>query len=178
MRAVNIASRTLPLLLTITSPDAAAARFVHSWGKPGVLRSDYKADAIACSLRAASRDVTADQETTSYVRGFEVLERENNMPPMARPQGEEGLIAQANRNVLLKRIYAPDRHRDKLQEKLQGEVEACLTARGYTRFRLSREQSKILMNLPTGSPERREFLYQLGSNADIISGQRTDANGR
>lgn len=178
MRAMAMGYWALPLLLMLPSSEAAAARPAYSWGKPGISRAAYDADALTCGLRAASRDVAADEETQGYVRGFEALERENDMPPVARPPDEDGLIAQANRNVLLRRVHRPDRKVDTLQAKLQGEVEACLTARGYTRFRLSRDQIGRLRKLRAGSPERRDFLYALGSDTDIVSSRRAEWRGR
>jgi hypothetical protein len=175
MRMLEIRCWALPLLLTFPSQDAAAARPVYSWGKPEVSRSNYDSDAVACSLTAASRDVSADSETHAYVQGFEALERENNMPPMARPSDDE---TQANRNVLLRRMYRPDRKVDALQEKLQDEVERCLTARGYTRFSLSHDQLRRLEKLRVGSMERRDYFYNLATSIDIVAVQRANAEGR
>lgn len=165
------------LLLSSTNPLQAkgAVRAAYSWGKPGVFRSDYDADAVSCSLRSAARDVAADKESKSCVQGFEALERENNMPPMARTIDDEGLIAQSNRNVLLRRMYRPDREVDALQSKLQGETEECLISRGYTRFLLSHDQSRKLKAFRIGSLERRDFLYSLGSDAAIVVAQRAKA---
>ncbi|MFS0772639.1 hypothetical protein [Sphingomonas sp. 1P08PE] len=175
MRMLKIRCWALPLLVTFLSQDVAAARPVYSWGKPGVSRADYDTDAVACSLTAASRDVSADSETHAYVQGFEALERENNMPPMARPDDDE---TQATRNVLLRRMYRPDRKVDALQAKLQDEVEECLAARGYTRFSLPHDQLRRLKKLRVGSIERRDYLFSLASSADIVAVQRANAEGR
>jgi hypothetical protein len=162
----------LSLLLVVYPAGIAAKRPDISWGKAGVSRAAYEADAVACSRQAALRDVQGDRETQGYVQGFEALERENNMPPMARPTDDEGLIPQANRNVLLRRMYAPDRKVDALQAKLAGEVAACLSTRGYTRFALSKDQSRRLKRLAPGSSERRGYLHGLASDAAILSTQR------
>ncbi len=175
---MKLAYSVLPLLVAMPMSGVAASPSAYSWGKAGVSRTEYESDAIACSLPAASRDVAADRETRDYVQGANALDRENNMPSMARPPDEEGLIARANRNVLLRRMYGPDRKVDALQAKLQGEVEACLTERGYTRFRLSRSQIRQLRRLRTGSQARRDFLHSLGSDADIVSTQRVNMDSR
>lgn len=175
MRMCSMIFLALPLLIATQLRHVEARPLAYSWGKPGVSKPVYDADAIACSLQAASRDVANDQETQRYVQGREVLERENNMPPMARPAEDD---TQANRNVLLRRMYSPDRKVGALQAKLQSEVESCLVSRGYIRFLLSREQSKQLGKLKIGSRERGTFLHGLGSNAGIIARQRVDFANR
>lgn len=170
---IEFADGATALLMPLSAKGAVSA--AYSWGKPGVSRSNYDADAVSCSLKPAARDVGGDSETKAYVRGFDVIERENNMPPMARPIDDDGLIAQSNRNVLLRRMYKPERKVDALQNKLQSEVEACLISHGYTRFMLSKDQSRQLDSFKIGSLARRDFLHRLGSNAAIVAGQRANA---
>ncbi|MBD8546925.1 hypothetical protein [Sphingomonas sp. CFBP 8760] len=176
MRVLKIAGWALSPFMAFLSQDVIAAQSAYTWGKPGVSRTDYDADAIACSLPTALRDVKRDREAKVYVQGFEALERENNMPPMARPADEEGIAAQANRNVLLKRIYDPRRQVNSLQNKLQKEVETCLIGRGYSIFPLSKDQSRNLKKFVPGSEERRDFLYRLSTNAGTVASSSLNKN--
>jgi hypothetical protein len=43
--------------------------------------------------------------------------------------------------------------------------------RGYVRFRLTEDQRVALARLDKGSEERREFLYRLASNPDVLAAQ-------
>ena len=48
-------------------------------------------------------------------------------------------------------------------------LKSCLVNRGYTEFELTAEQRAQLAKLPMGSDERREYLYKLGTDADVLS---------
>ena len=46
-----------------------------------------------------------------------------------------------------------------------GDVERCLTERGYAKFTLTDRQDRELKRYPKGSDARRQFLYRLASAA-------------
>lgn len=143
-----------------------------SWGRPGATRQAFDEGGTRCALRSARRDVSADRETGRYVRGFEVLERENNMPPMPPPPGEDEQFRRAQRQVLLRRMYQPTRQVDALQDKLQEEVAQCLRDAGYVRFALSPAQARTLRKYRPGSEARKAYLYAIGSDPRIVEAQR------
>jgi hypothetical protein len=58
-----------------------------------------------------------------------------------------------------------------LKQGMVGVVETCLRERGYIQFRLTDEQREMLSHLDRGSEERREFLYHLASNPDVLTTQ-------
>ncbi|MEK9211284.1 hypothetical protein [Sphingomonas sp. 2378] len=140
----------------------------YSWGKPGSSRELFDSGSRECMLKAARRDVAGDDEAKKYVRGFEVLERENNMPSA----GNDSVFDKSERQVMLRRMYRPDQHVDALQAQLQDEVNGCLVRSGYTRFALTRDQERILKRLRPGSEERKAYLYTLGSDARIVEAQK------
>ncbi len=92
-------------------------------------------------LQAARRDVAEDDETKRYVRGARVLDREVNTPPTVPT---DDIFTQSERQVLLRRMYNPDKQVDALQATLQGEVDRCLRQAGYVRFALTRDQARML----------------------------------
>ncbi|WP_322964520.1 hypothetical protein [Sphingomonas fuzhouensis] len=157
----------LAMLCALTSVPALAADS-YSWGKPGASRQDFEGGSRACILQATRRDVAGDTQTKRYVRGTDVLDRENNMPPM----GNDDAFARSERQVLLRRAYAPDRQADSLQAQLQSEVDQCLVKAGYVRFALSREQARTLRRYRPGSEQRKTYLYTLGSDARIVAAQK------
>jgi hypothetical protein len=160
----------LSLAVALLSTQAAMAKSPqsYSWGKPGTTRELFESGSRACMLKAARRDVTGDDEARKYVRGFEVLERENNMPAV----GGESVFDRSERQVLLRRLYRPDQHVDALQAQLQDEVDGCLVRSGYTRFALTKDQERTLKRLQAGSEQRKAYLYTLGSDARIVEAQK------
>ena len=44
--------------------------------------------------------------------------------------------------------------------------------RGYTEFALTPEQRAHLATLPQGSDERREYLYKLGTDPEVLKTQK------
>ena len=151
---------------------AAVKSDSYSWGKIGVSRQDFEEGSRICMLRSARRDVANDKQAKNYVRGFNVLEQENNMPPMPSPPSDDVTFVRSERQVLLRRAYSPDRHRDALQQKLQSEVDECLLESGYVKFSLSKDQKKVLNRYSQGSEERRAYLFYIGSNPNIVNAQR------
>ncbi|MDP1027365.1 hypothetical protein Q5H91_09080 [Sphingomonas sp. KR1UV-12] len=166
--------RRLIAVIALALPVTAEAAPTQSWGKPGAARAAFEAGGVECSLRAARADVAGRPETTAYVQGFEALERENNMPAMPAPAGDNDTFARAKRQVLLRRMYSPDKKVDALQTSLQGEVDACLTKAGYVRYTLTRDQDRRLRKLRPGSEERKLYLFTLGTDPEVVERQRVE----
>lgn len=162
---------SLAVLCALVSTGAMAATS-HSWGKPGATREAFEGGSRDCMLKAARRDVSGDKPTEKYLRGFEALERENNMPPMPAIPGDDQNFVRSERQVLLRRMYRPDQHVDTLQGQLQAEVDRCLIAAGYIRFTLTRAQERTLRHLRPGSEARKAYLYTLGSDSRIVEAQK------
>lgn len=156
----------MPAIWAATPAQAAAP--ATSWGKPGTTREAFEGGARDCMVKVVRRDVAGDDQTKAYRRGFEVLERENNMPPMT----DDPTFTRSERQVLLRRMYRPDQQVDSLQVQLQSEVDACLVQAGYVRFTLTREQERQLRRLRPGSDQRKSYLYTLGSDRRIVEAQR------
>lgn len=156
-------------LLGASSSALAATPQPYSWGRPGASREAFDGGSQACMLQAARRDVAGDGATQRYVRGARVLDREANTPPTVPT---DDIFAQSERQVLLRRMYRPDKQVDALQATLQGEVDQCLVRFGYVRFALTREQARMLKRYPPGTEQRRAYLYALGSDARIVEAQK------
>lgn len=171
MRGMGIGLGLLGVLTAF--PTLAAAPAPTSWGKPGASREAFEGGARDCMAKAARRDVAGDDQAKAYQRGFEVLERENNMPPIPTTlPADDVTFLRSERQVLLRRMYRPDQHVDALQARLQSEVDACLVQAGYVRFALTREQARQLRRLRPGSEQRKYYLYTLGSDRRIVEAQK------
>ena len=57
-------------------------------------------------------------------------------------------------------------------------LKSCLVERGYTEFSLTPEQRAHLATLPEGSTERREFLFKLGTDPNVLKSQSVKKAGR
>ena len=167
MRGLGIG---LGIVGALAATSAQAATPTTSWGKPGTSREVFEGGARDCMVKAARRDVAGDNQTRAYRRGFEVLERENNMPPMPTP--DDPTFVRSERQVLLRRMYRQDQQVDSLQARLQSEVDACLVQAGYVRFALTREQERQVRRLRPGSEPRKRYLYTLGSDRRIVEAQK------
>jgi hypothetical protein len=59
-----------------------------------------------------------------------------------------------------------------LKQAKMDALRSCLVGRGYREFDLTPEQRAELAKLPAGSPERRDYLYKLGSDATNLKSAR------
>lgn len=136
----------------------------ESWGKPGVSLAQYRADALECAQLTYGAPITL-----------------HPLPPM--PTGFFG-VALANGEWLDLRpghvvIYTTTlvegvKHAAwmDVSEQLQLVLDRCLVEKGYTRFRLTSAQLEQLDHLKRMSPERVQYLYRLGSDANVVAAQR------
>ena len=136
----------------------------ESWGKPGVSLAQYRADALECAQLTYGAPITL-----------------HPLPPM--PTGFFG-VALANGEWLDLRpghvmIYTTTlvegvKHAAwmDVSEQLQLVLDRCLVEKGYTRFRLTSAQMDQLDHLKRMSPERVQYLYRLGSDANVVAAQR------
>jgi hypothetical protein len=51
-------------------------------------------------------------------------------------------------------------------------LDQCLVKKGYSRFRLTSNQMTRLEHLKKMSPERQQYLYQLGSDTTVVTAQK------
>src|SRR4051794_2749202 len=126
-------------LLTLTAAPASA-RYVgpgtsKSWGKADVSLVEYRTDAITCGQQAAALDVGGSGPAEALVLASRMIE---NAPDVAA-------AADA------RRIASPERNFLKVGDMLEAELERCLTAHGYQKFKLTSEQRRRLAKLPIGS---------------------------
>ncbi len=139
---IAVAGLALP---GFASPAGAASL---SWGKAGVSFDRYRADAFDCSYTGLS--VAVSQHS---------LESES---PATADDLDDYLM-----RVRLK--TQRDWHAEMIER--QAAVDHCLTARGYRRFRLTTAQQAHLDDLATGTSERRQYLFSLGSDGAVLDAQ-------
>ncbi len=185
------------LALTLaTSPAAAKPKPVDSWGRASVDYQTYRNDALECALTGHYADVSRTEQARMFVAASRQLEAIDNTSQAAGGASAAGArmggggsqggdvapdtssagfagpgIEQARRYEQVRRSIRPERRMEELKQDMTEVVENCLRERGYVQFRLTDEQREALSKLRRGSDARREFLYRLASNPDVLAAQ-------
>ena len=162
-----------------------------AWGKEGVSMLDYRTDAGQCAVMAATGKVPGTDSTMTGIRG------QNNAPPprgndggaaaSGAQAGAGGQNSSGSSNTssvpttsgsvyresasddFVNRAAMQQRAQELAAQKARTEaLKVCLTDRGYKEFELTAEERAKLRTLPNGSDERREYLYQLGTDPEVL----------
>lgn len=141
--------------LLFGSPSLAQSKAVSSWAKPGVSFEQYRTDAVECAKRGYFRDVSQDEPAKRFLRGFRSADDDLNKADIEGPNPDAWLDAV--------RRTQPDRRIREIHEIQVGEVERCLTERGYSKFLLTKDEQKQLSKFSSGSIDRQRYLHQLSS---------------
>lgn len=126
---------------------------VESWGKPGVSFNQYRNDAVACAKIGYFRDVSQDEPAKRFIRGFETADLLLNLPGAGAGDDWGNSI----------RRTQPDRQKRDLHAIQVGDVERCLTDKGYRRVTLTRSEERALARYPRGSEARHRYLHALAA---------------
>ena len=90
----------------------------------------------------------------------------------AFPTGGGGAYRENASDDFVNRAAMQQRSREIAAQKARTErLKGCLVERGYTEFTLTPEQRKHLESLPQGSDERRDYLYKLGTDPQVLQQQ-------
>jgi hypothetical protein len=144
----------LALLACSATASAASRDRVASWGKPGIHYDQYRADSVECAKIGYFRDVAQDEPAKRFIRGFETADRLMNFPSPA-DAGDDWMFSV--------RRTQPDRQKQMLQAIQVGDVEQCLTGKGYRKFMLTTSEEKALRQYPRGSEARHRYLHTLAA---------------
>lgn len=181
-------------LALASSPAAAQPRPVDSWGRANVDYETYRNDSLECGLLGYTSDISQTQQAQDFVRATRQLEaidntniagpsaaagsvgsggsRGGDVPPDASSAAAAATgVEQGRRYEQVRRSIRPERRMEELKHGMVAVVEDCLRERGYVAFRLTDNQRETLAKLDRGSDERREFLYSLASNPNVLETQ-------
>jgi hypothetical protein len=158
---------TLALLGCATAPSEMA------WGKPGVSKVDYGTDVGMCTGLAAMQNADGSN-TAGGIQG------KNNSaggggsgaasPDASVPAG--GSYSGMASADFAQRAATQQRTAEMAAKRARAEkLNSCLVERGYQEFALTAEQAAHLAKLPKGSNEYHEYLYKLGTDAEIVGKQ-------
>ena len=161
-----------------------------AWGKNDVGMLQYRTDAAECAVMAATGE-TGQGNSANTAGG---IYGQNSAAPPRNPTGAEGgpstpgapplsdaATAQSTSGGTYSGTASSDFvNRAAMQQRTQELAEqrartdalkACLSGRGYTEFELTAQQRAELARLPEGSDARREYLFKLGTDPQVLSKQ-------
>ena len=148
-----------------------------SWGKPGVTFDRYRADGLACAREAAATDLSKTDPARALVIASRLIDNDPTitagatMDPMASAQAGGDPVPSSAAAGIVQNI-GPGRQILKAGDILKARLEACLSDRGYVKFKLTTEQRKRLRGLRDGSDARRAYLHSLASDPSVLARQR------
>jgi hypothetical protein len=178
--------RSLPCAVAVacllSNPVAGARTEPLSWGKAGVSIDQYRTDAISCGRLGYYMDVSNTEaahvfkDATGALESNEAdLQSQAEMPlagnPMDDPRYLYRVMGIVSRSARIVENTRPAERMKDVGNLMQAKVDDCLRERGYTRFKLTTGQRKHLGQLHLGSVERHVYLYQLGTNPDVLRAQ-------
>ena len=148
----------------VLAPPASARRISAghetSWGKADVSIEQYWTDASQCGHQAADLDLTDSNPARALVLASRMIDNQTGYDDVERAL----------------RLAAPDIQWARAATLMRHELDSCLMARGYVKFRLTKGQARHLRTLETGSLERRRYLHSLASDPHVLAEQAiTDA---
>jgi hypothetical protein len=180
MRPALSCAVTVAFLLS--APLAAAKTAAVSWGKAGVSIDQYRTDSITCGRAGYYMDVSnteaahvfkdATGQLTANEAGLSgVAMVAADGPPPERVVATMEVADIANRSSHIVESTRPKKRMKDVGALMQSKVDDCLKERGYTRFKLTSIQRKLLGKLHLGSAERHVFLYKLGTDPAVLKTQ-------
>jgi len=154
----------LLIALAAGSAGAATSRQAprESWGKTGVTLLQYRQDAADCTAQGYFLDISQTEDAKAFVEASRRLDSEVEMG--VDPYRYQSIV----------NATRPDVRYQNLKGTLQATVDQCLTARGYSKFRLTDEQRHHLGRLKSGSDQRRAYLYSLATDPAVLQSQKLD----
>ena len=157
------------------APASAEPLPVDTWGRAGVAYETYRNDSLECGLVGYYADVSQTEQAQRFVRATRQMEGTDNTnyvtPGASAAQTLDGAVMQARQYEQIRRGIRPEKQAKDLKRGMEAVVGDCLRERGYVAFRLTDDQRERLSKLDKGSDERREFLYSLASNPEVLDAQ-------
>lgn len=167
-----------------------------AWGKNDVSMLQYRTDAGQCAVIAATGD-TGDGNSANTAGG---VYGQNGAAPPRKPTGTEasgtsgpgappmsdaataqsvsgGTYSGTASADYVSRAATQQRTQEMAEQRARADaLKSCLSSRGYTEFVLTAEQRAELARLPEGTDARREYLFKLGTDPSVLSGQSVKAS--
>jgi len=141
-----------------------------AWGKPGVTKQDYGTDVGMCTGLAAMRNAGDGSNTAGGINGKNGSAGGGGATDAATPSsgGYSGMAS----SDFAQRAATQQRTKEMAEQRARADaLKTCLVGKGYQEFPLTSEQAAHLSTLQKGSSAYLEYLYKLGSDAEIVGKQ-------
>ncbi len=156
-----------------------------AWGKAGVSRVDYGTDIGMCTGLAAMQNAGNGAGTAGGISGKNSSAQTDTARGSTAASGAAAGGSGASSNVpasgtysgmagsdFVQRAATQQRSQEMQAKRLQAETfKHCLVERGYQEYTLTPEQRAKLATFKMGSDEYHEYLYSLGSDANVVASQ-------
>jgi hypothetical protein len=158
-----------------------------AWGKKDVSMIEYRTDAGQCAVIAASGNPQADATKQAggiagQNGGVPNLPKASGSADAAKGQqsggtstpagGDGGMYRDSASADFVNRAVMEQRNKEMAVQRARHDLlRSCLANRGYSEFALTAEQRAELDKLPQGSDARRDYLYKLGTDPEILAKQ-------
>ena len=174
------------LPLVVATAAAAAPAPKESWGKAGITLKQYREDALDCGLKGYYTDISQTQDAKAFVTASKQLDSvtigatvpmtvESNATGPNTTNSVDQMAQYANQQQhIVDSVHADSRFHS-IKQTLTSNTEQCLASRGYSKFALTPDQRHALTKLKAGSDQRREYLYNLASDPNVLRAQRAPA---
>jgi hypothetical protein len=162
---------------------------VTAWGKKDVSMLEYRTDAGQCAVLAVT--TTPDANGAKTAGG---ISGQNGAPPAGPPasgsadaasgrsnnsgastpadSGNGGMYRDSAPPDFVNRAVAQQHNQEIAAQRARHDLlKSCLVKRGYTEFSLTAAQRAELGKLAAGSDARRDYLYKLGTDPDVLTKQ-------
>jgi hypothetical protein len=161
-----------------------------AWGKQGVSMLEYRTDAGQCAVLAVTSQTDANgAKTAGGLSGQNSGAPTQSASGSATAGGGQGATAggggggsanpiggstyrDSGSADFATRAALQQKTAEMTEQRIRNErLKSCLVSRGYTEFNLTPEQRAHLSTLPQGSEERRDYLYKLGTDPEVLTRQ-------
>jgi hypothetical protein len=166
-----------------------------AWGKAGVSKVEYGTDVGMCTGLAVAKHAGNGANTAGGISGQNNTNGTDKMSAIgtnsanvanatagqstgsagsqpATPIGGGSYSGMASADFAQRAATQQRTAEMAAQRARAAALRSCLVERGYQEFALSAEQAEHLATLKKGSSEYHEYLYKLGSDAEVVGKQR------
>jgi hypothetical protein len=159
-----------------------------AWGKKDVSMLDYRTDAGQCAVIATTG--APRSEGTKQAGGVDgqngaapnaptvggsapnASSQANNASASTPSDSGGGMYRDSASSDFVNNAVMQQRNQEMAAQRARNDaLKSCLAGRGYTEFSLTAEQRAALDKLPQGSDERRDYLYKLGTDPEVLTKQ-------
>jgi hypothetical protein len=157
-----------------------------AWGKKDVSMLDYRTDAGQCAVLAST--LNSRSEVAKQAAGADGQNGAAPNAPAASSTSDAGTQTGASASTpsdsgggayrdsassdFVNRAVMQQRNQEIAAQRARSDaLKSCLASRGYSEFALTAEQRAALDKLPQGSDARREYLYKLGTDPEVLAKQ-------